>query len=307
MNELSPMSRAVQDLPIASRSWTHGLKRLLREPLLHFVLFALAIFAVHGLLGNARRQSPDSIVVTAPKIEQMATLFARTWHRPPTPEELKGLIDDHVKEEILVRQALELGLDKDDTVVRRRLRQKMEFLNTADADALEATEAELQAYLDANPETFGVDGMLAFQQVFLNRQRHGDRIDQDAASVLEALLSNPAGDPALFGDPTLLPPELPLSGKASIGQTFGGDFADGLDKAPLGQWTGPVASGFGLHLVRVTERVPGRTPALDEARDAVVREWTNARRKELEDQRMAELLKGYTVTVESPAGTEASQ
>jgi hypothetical protein len=283
------------------------LKPLLKEPLLHFLLIALAIFAVHGLFGDDADEKTDNIVVTAPKIEQMATLFARTWHRSPTPEELKGLIDDHVKEEILVRQALELGLDKDDTVVRRRLRQKMEFLSAADAEELEATEAELQAYLTANPDLFRVDGMLAFQQVFLNPQRRGDTIDQDTASVLEALLADPAADPSQLGDPTLLPPGLPLSGKASIGQTFGGDFADELNKAPLGQWTGPITSTFGLHLVRVTERVPGKTPRLDEVRDAVAREWTNARRKELEDRRLAELLKGYQVTIESPDGTEASQ
>lgn len=289
--------------------WTHRLmlKPLLKEPLLHFLLIALAIFAVHGLVGADAEKKTDSIVVTAPKIEQMASLFAKTWQRPPTADELKGLIDDHVKEEILVRQALEIGLDKDDTVVRRRLRQKMEFLNNADAEALEATEVELQAYLAANPGAFRVDGMLAFQQVFLNPQRRGEAIDQNAASVLEALLADPAADPSPLGDPTLLPPGLPLSGAASIGQTFGFDFAEALGKAPVGHWTGPVTSTFGLHLVRVTERVQGRTPTLDEVREAVAREWTNARRKELEDKHLAELLKGYKVTIESPDGMEASQ
>src|SRR5690606_13784774 len=101
------------------------LKRLFKEPLVHFLLLALVIFAAYGLFNGAGAQQPAGIVVTTPKVEQMAALFAKTWQRPPTPDELKGLIDDYVKEEILVRQALELGLDKDDTVVRRRLRQKM--------------------------------------------------------------------------------------------------------------------------------------------------------------------------------------
>jgi hypothetical protein len=309
MSPFSQMNLGVRERPTASRPWAHGpmLKPLLKEPLLHFLLIAVAIFAVHGLLGDDAEERTDSIVVTAPKIEQMATLFAKTWQRPPTADELKGLIDDHVKEEIFVRQAIELGLDKDDTVVRRRLRQKMEFLNDADAEAEDATEVELQAYLAANPDAFRVDGMLAFQQVFLNPQRRGDAIDQNAASVLEALLADPAADPSPLGDPTLLPPGLPLSGAASIGQTFGFDFAEALGKAPVGHWTGPVTSTFGLHLVRVTERVQGRTPALDEVREAVAREWTNARRKELEYEHLAELLKGYQVTIESPDGTEASQ
>lgn len=280
------------------------LNRVLREPLVHFLLLALLIFAGYGLLGAGAEDKPDSIVVTAAKIEQMATVFTKTWQRSPTAEELKGLIDDYVKEEILVRQALELGLDRDDTVVRRRLRQKMEFLNAAAAEALTATDAELDAYLKANAATFETDSMLAFQQVFLNPQRRGDRIAQDAASVLAALLTNPATDRALLGDPTLLPPDLPRSSKTSIGQTFGAEFVAELDTAPLGQWTGPLASSFGLHLIRVSERVPGRVSALDAVRDAVVREWTNAKRKELEDQQFAELLKRYVVSIEGPAGAE---
>lgn len=280
------------------------LKRLLKEPLLHFLLLALLIFAGYGLIGVDADDKPDSIVVTTPKIEQMATMFTKTWQRPPTADELKGLIDDHVKEEILVRQALELGLDRDDTVVRRRLRQKMEFLNAADAEALTATDTELDAYLKANPDAFRIDPMLAFQQIFLNPQRHGEAIEQNAAAILGVLLRQPATDPASLGDASLLPPELPLTNKTSIGQTFGADFAEKLDKVPVGQWTGPVDSGFGLHLIRVLERVPGRVPALDEVRDAVAREWANAKRSELEDQRFAELLQRYVVSIESPAGVE---
>lgn len=279
-------------------------KRVLREPLVHFLALALLIFAGYGLLGADADDKPDTIVITASKIEQMAALFTKTWQRQPTAEELKGLIDDQVKEEILVRQALELGLDRDDTVVRRRLRQKMEFLNAADAETLTATDAELDAYLKANAATFEIDPMLSFQQVFLNPQRRGDTIAQDAASLLETLLTDPATDHALLGDPTLLPADLPLSSKSSIGQTFGAEFVEELDKAPLGQWTGPVAGGFGLHLIRVSERLPGRVPALDAVRDDVVREWTNAKRRELEHQRFAELLKRYVVSIESPAGAE---
>lgn len=283
------------------------LKSLLKEPLLHFLLLALAIFAVHGPVGAGADEKTDNIVVTAPKIEQMATLFSKTWQRLPTPEELKGLIDDHVKEEILVRRALALGLDRDDTVVRRRLRQKMEFLNAAEAEAHVPTDAELQAYLDTNPDAFRIDGALAFQQVFINPQRRGEVAGQDAASILEALLADPEIDRSGLGDPTLLPPDLPLSTATEIGQTFGADFAEALSKAPPGQWTGPVLSTFGQHLVRVTERVQGRTPPLDQVREAVAREWTNTRRQELEDARLAELLKGYSVIIESPAGQEAGQ
>ncbi|RUM95388.1 peptidyl-prolyl cis-trans isomerase [Pseudaminobacter arsenicus] len=274
----------------------------MREPLIHFLLFALLIFAGYGFFGADANNKPDRIVVTAPKIEQMAAVFTKTWQRPPTAEELKGMIDDHVKEEILVRQALELGLDRDDTVVRRRLRQKMEFLNDADAEALTATDAELDTFLKANPAVFEIDPMLAFQQVVLNPQRHGEAIERNAAAILEVLLNQPAADLASIGDASLLPAELPLTSKTSIGKTFGADFAEELDKIPAGQWMGPVNSDFGLHLIRVTERVPGRVPMLGEVRDAVAREWTNAKRAELENQRFAELFKRYVVSIESPAG-----
>lgn len=281
------------------------LKRLFKEPLVHFLLLALAIFAVYGLFNGAGAQQPGGIVVTAPKVEQMAALFAKTWQRPPTPDELKGLIDDYVKEEILVRQALELGLDKDDTVVRRRLRQKMEFL--ADAQTPAPTEADLQAYLDAAPDGFRIDGTLAFQQVFLNAQRRGEAVNRDAASMLEMLSADPDADYAALGDATQLPAELPLSSEASIGQTFGAGFADALAKAPVGTWTGPVVSSFGVHLVRVTGREPGRVPTLAEVRGEVVREWTNARRREFDDQRFAALLKNYTVTIAPLSAGSATQ
>ncbi|WP_259667823.1 peptidylprolyl isomerase [Rhizobium lentis] len=280
-------------------------KRVLKEPLVHFLLLALLIFAGYGLLGADAEDAPDSIVITVPKIEQIATVFTKTWQRPPTAEELKGLIDDQVKEEILVRQALELKLDKDDTVIRRRLRQKIEFLNAADAEALTATDAELDAFLKANPAVFEIDPMLSFQQIVLDGQRHGEAIEQNAAAILEVLLSQPAADPASLGDASLLPPELPLTSKTSIGKTFGADFAEELDKIPVGRWAGPVKSAFGRHLIRVTERVPGHVPALNEIRDAVAREWTNAKRKELEDQRFAVLLKRYVVRIESPTGAGA--
>lgn len=279
------------------------LKRLLKQPLVHFIALALVIFAVYGLLNLGGTQAPDGIIVTAPKIEQIGAVFAKTWQRPPTAEELKGLIDDYVKEEIYVREALALGLDKDDTVIRRRLRQKMEFLSDAAVDALAPTDAELDAYLKAHAGAFEIDPMLAFQQVFLNPDRHGGKIDPDAASVMEVLLARSATDPASLGDASLLPPELPLTRKTSIVQTFGADFAEALDKATPGQWTGPIRSGFGVHLIRVLERKAGRVPALDEVRDAVAREWANAKRKELESRRLEELLMRYEVTIETPAAS----
>jgi PPIC-type PPIASE domain len=282
-------------------------KRLLQEPLIHFTIFALLIFGAYALISPQRENAPDQILLTVAKIDQIASLFAKTWQREPTVGELKGLVDDYVKEEIYYREAKELGLDTDDMVIRRRLRQKIEFLHDAAVDTLTPTDAELGAYLKAHLAEFGIEPMLAFQQVFLNPERHGDRIDKDAAAILETLRINPATDPATQGDASLLPAELPLTGKTSIGQTFGAEFTSALEMATPGQWTGPIRSEFGLHIVRVAERRAGRTPALGEVRDAVLREWSSDKRKELEDSRFNELLKRYEVTIESPSGARAAQ
>jgi hypothetical protein len=274
--------------------------RLLREPLVHFLAFALIVFgAYHVLAPSGDGGKTGRIVVTSGRIEQIAARFAQVWQRPPTPQELKGLVDEHVKEEIYVREALALGLDKDDTVIRRRLRQKMELLSDAGADALSPTDAELEAYLKSRPETFAVDPAISFQQVFLNPQRQGGAIDQTAATILENLQARPEIDASTLGDPSLLPAEMPLTSLKSIGHVFGSEFADAIGKVKAGAWTGPFASGFGLHIVRVSERQEGRVPALSDVRDAVMREWGNEKRKELENDQLSALLKRYEVTVET--------
>lgn len=275
------------------------LRRLLREPLVHFAALAILIFAAYAVLASPAQQTPaGSIVVSSGKIEQMAAIFARTFQRPPSPEELKGLIDDFVTEEIYVREALALGLDINDTVIRRRLRQKMEFMTSADVDALTPTDADLQTYLDAHPDAFSEAPQVGFQQVYLNPDRHRETMDQDAAALLEALRADPEADTSVLGDASLLPYELPLTSVGSIDRIFGPEISASLAQAEPGFWTGPVASPYGLHLIRVTARSPGRLPALAEIRDAVLREWSNAKRQDLEAARLAELLGRYDVRID---------
>lgn len=275
---------------------------------MHFAALALLIFAAYAVLAPPAQQAPvGSIVVSSGKIDQMAAIFARTWQRPPGPDELKGLIDDYVKEEIYVREALALGLDKDDVVIRRRLRQKMEFMTDADVDALAPSDTELQTYLDAHPDVFAERPQFAFQQVFLNPDKHRGTEESDASALLAVMRSNPGADPATAGDASLLPPEQPLTDIATIGSLFGPDVADAMTQAEPGVWTGPVASPFGLHLIRVTARQSGRVPPLAEIRDAVQREWANARRQEIEAQRLADLISRYTITIEAAPKDSVTQ
>jgi parvulin-like peptidyl-prolyl isomerase len=281
------------------------LRILLREPLVHFLGLALLIFVAYGALNRDLPTSPSRVVVTQSTVEQMTTLFARTWQRPPSHTELKGLIDDYVKEEIYYREALALGLDTNDTVIRRRLRQKMEFLSDAEVDAVNPTDAELEHYLQAHPSKFAIDSKISIRQIFLSSEKRGDKAGEEATSILTALRSDSSLDSTSLGDPTLLPSELTAASQSGIGSTFGAEFAEAVAQATPGTWFGPVRSSFGVHLVRVTEVKVGRAPALAEVREAVAREWTFEKRKALADQRFAKLLKHYQVTVESPPPSSA--
>jgi hypothetical protein len=275
------------------------LRRLASEPLAQFLALALIIFAAYVVLNPVEREKAHRIVVTEAKLEQLAALHARMWLRPPTATELRALIDDFVKEEIYYREAMALGLDKDDSVVRRRLRNRMEFLIQAEAEGLVPTDAELQAYLQAKPDKFEIEPAYAFQHVFLSQEARGDTLTADAVEMLATLKGSVEVDPGTLGDRTLLPFELPMTGKAAIGRAFGPDFATGLDMLTPGEWAGPVRSAFGLHIVRISEKQPGRSPALDEVRDAVTRDWTNDRRMETEATRFRALRSNYEVRIES--------
>jgi hypothetical protein len=279
--------------------------RMLKEPLVHFLVLALAIFALYGALNRTDEPRNDEIIVTGAKIEQLAGLFAKTWQRPPSPSEVKGLIDDHVKEEVLYREALALGLDKDDTMIRRRLRLKMEFLSQAQAETTTPSEVELEAFLKANSERFQVEPTLAFRQVFVSPERRGEATEQDVASMLAVLRAKPDTDPTTLGDPTTLPPELPPTRKAAISQIFGEAFAEALAQAPLGTWAGPVKSSFGLHVVLVGESQPGRPATLVEVHNSVVLEWTNERRQQAEEFQLTERLKRYRVRIETQVDNPA--
>lgn len=274
-------------------------RSILKEPLTHFLALALAIFVIYGLLNPSEGKRPDRILISKAKIEQLAAVYTSTWQRPPTVTELKGLVDDYLKEEIYYREALALGLDKDDTIIRRRLRNKMEYLNQAAAESVLPAEAELEAFLKANPKKFEIEPAIAFRHVFFSPEKRGSNVGEDAAALLTRLLSNAEVSLDPLGDATLLPDKLPLTGKAAIGKMFGPEFADAIDQILPGKWAGPLASAYGLHIVLVSERQPSRHPPIGEVRDAVAREWANEKRHAIDEARFSKLLKQYEVIIES--------
>ena len=281
------------------------LARLVREPLVHFILIGAAVFALYALAGGGE-EPRGRIVVTEGRVAQLAQIFTKTWQRPPTPEELRGLIDAYVKEEIYYREAVKLGLDRDDTLIRRRMQQKMEFLTEPGDELLKPGDAELEAFLKANREEFRVEPRIAFEQVFISPEKNSEdgAAPERAAKLLEALRSDP-GDASEFGDPTLLPADVPLSSLKMIARDFGDGFAKAILLLPKDEWSGPVPSPFGLHLVRITERLEGRDPPLDEIRDAVEQRWRTLKREEFQDAAYEALRAKYDVVL--PARDAAKQ
>jgi len=282
--------------------------RLIREPLLHFLVLGAGLFALYAGVNNGAPERDDRIVVDEEQVMRLAEQFQRTWMRPPTRPELEGLAKDFVKEEILYREALDLGLDRDDLVIRRRMRQKMEFLNADLVEMQSPADADLQAYLEAHPDRFRTAATTSFEQIYLNPERPGADAEQRAAELLERLNANEATTIEIdtIGDPTLLPGKLDAASSREISATFGGQLAEAAGDAPQDIWSGPYASGFGLHLVRVTDRTPARLPVLAEIRAAVERDWSAERRRNANERFYDTLRKRYSVEIRLPQAAETA-
>ncbi len=283
-------------------------RRWLQEPLVHFLLLGIALFALFQWLGGDTGPMSNRITVTQAQVDQLAKAFGKTWQRPPTEVELKGLVDELVREEIAYREAVAMGLDRDDTIIRRRMRQKLEFLVEDAAGATPATDAQLLAYLEAHPDAFRVEPQASFRQVFIDTSRAGDA-GARARELLQRLTAmGPQADLAGLGDSIMLEAELPLARESDIAGLFGREFAARVVTLEPGSWQGPIESGYGLHLVLLRQRVEGRMPTLAEVRPVVEREWLGQRRREQLAAMYEELLQKYSVTFEGaagPAGGEA--
>jgi parvulin-like peptidyl-prolyl isomerase len=279
---------------------------LLSEPLPHFLVLGAVLFVLFGMVGKKDVEASTTLVVSASRVATLADQFARTWRRPPTEQELQGLVEDYIRDEIFYREGRAAGLDREDVVIRRRVRQKMEFLaeNIAAADP---TDEQLADYLKSNPEMFRTEDRLTFHHVFLSATRRGSALEDNAKQLAEILAHTSAPvDAAAMGDPFLLGEELREMSQSDLARTFGEEFAKGLSTVEPGRWEGPIPSSFGVHFVFVDERVKGSLPPLDTVRQAVQREWMNARRIEAEHSFYRTLRDRYEIIVERPPKAEAS-
>lgn len=268
-------------------------KPIWRQPLVHFLLVACAVFLFDALRGGEAPRKGEVIVISPAQIERLRANWAQSWDRPPDDLELEKLIDDHVAEEIYNREARALQLDQDDAVIRRYLRQKMELLTTGSLIVPEPSESEILAYFADNIDKYAGAPQLDFQQVYL-----GQDASAKVETVLAALRSGymPEGLPEQHG----LPSEMTSANQVRISRVFGVTFYDALAGLEPGSWQGPVRSALGVHLVKITLQEPGAKPAFSEVKDRVAADWQLSKRGELEAAAFERLKAKYDVRVEFP-------
>ena len=269
-------------------------RQFYREPLLHFLILGAAIFGLSELRGPAFDANSNRIVVTVAQVERMANLWMQSWKRAPSDEELQALVRDYVKEEIYYREALKLGLDIDDTIIRRRLRQKMEFLATAGTESEEPDDATLEEFMRENASRYEIGSKYDFEQVYF---RKNNSVVLEAA---RAKLRGGHGRPTEFGDAISLPLVMSGANSAEVSRVFGTAFYDALAGIPVGDWQGPVESGFGMHLVRVTAVTPARMPPLEEARRSVENDWRAEQSEAAERAAFEQIRSGYEIEIDLP-------
>ena len=276
------------------------MRQLLSEPILHFLLLGILLFA-----GYRWRAPGDStgrvIVITQGVVDDLVIQHVAARGREPSATELNRLIESYVHDEIFYREGVKLGLDRDDLVVKRRVRQKIELIEE-DASTRTPTDADLSAYLAANPARFAQPAVLTFEQVFLGSSTNGPDIVRAVAITYEALRNGT--DPKRLGTPTLLPNSLIETPSDLVARDFGANFAAALETIPIGEWSGPIDSSFGAHYVRVSDRTPAVAPPLGAVRDQVVREWENDRRLRARADAYGRMRREYEVSIEAalPAG-----
>jgi hypothetical protein len=275
------------------------LRRILREPLVHFLVLGMGLLVLYGVFRPREEVRDDQIVVSTAQIERLAALWQRQWRRPPTQQEMTGLIESHIREEVLYREAQAIGLDRDDTVIRRRLAQKIEFLAQDLALQGSPPEAELRIYFEENSDKFGIPGRLSFTHVYVNRDRHGADAEGDARQILASLREG--ADPGQEGDRFMLQSHYALRSRDEVARELGTAFATSVFELPVADWQGPVESGYGIHLVRVEEREEGFLPEFEAVRDQVETEYTSVKRRETNEAFYAKLREGYEIVIEQPA------
>lgn len=275
------------------------LLKIAREPLVQFLAVALILFAANRLLhGSAQRMADDQIEISEGRVQQIADSYRLLSGRLPSSAELHALVNDFIDEEIGYREAVAMGLDADDTIVRRRMRQKLEFL-AEDAEASEQpSEQQLLAHLQSHAAVYGLPELVSLRQILASADARGAKATADAVAFLDELRSGV--DAAKLGDASMLPPTLPPTTQQGIAILFGEEFAAHVFKHSGDGWFGPIDSPFGAHLIQIVSRQPATRPTLDEVRDKVRSDWIEAQRRAKRAEFQASLRGRYQISVDWP-------
>lgn len=275
------------------------LHRVAREPLIHFLVIGLLLFVLFALVNDDRRAAANRIEITDADIEQLVAIFGKQWQRPPNPQELQSLIDSRIREEVLYREGLALGLDQDDTIVRRRLAQKVEFLMADASGVVEPDDPTLQAWYEQNAERYREPPRLSFSHVYINADRRGEQAQEDAVALLARLreASPRVTQAPEEGDAFMLPRVYVDKRTDEIARDFGRTFSEQISELEPKQWHGPVVSGYGLHLVYIGSREEASLPPLEQVRARVANDWLVEQRRAADEQIYQRLRSRYEISV----------
>jgi peptidyl-prolyl cis-trans isomerase C len=275
------------------------LRKILNEPLFQFLLAGAALFALSSFVGDRPGSDDKRIVVSPERIEQLKAVWQKQWQRPPSEQELKGLIDQYAREEVLYREGLAMGLDRDDTVIRRRVAQKVEFLVQDLAAAQSPADGALKKYFRNHPEQFRTPAQVSFTQVYFNSDRRGPRAEADARELLQRINSGGSDVAATSGDRFLLNDRYTEVTQEQVARDFGREFAQAVFVLPTGGWRGPLRSGYGVHLVRVTDRMEASLPAFEQVRDRVRAAYLDELRRRQNEAIIRKMTERYQIVVKS--------
>ena len=276
-------------------------KTLLREPIVLFILIGSVIYLLQALAFNTNPSGSKQIIVSSVQLKQLENGFSNTWMRPPTEIELEGLIANYIRNEVFYREALAMGLEENDQVIRNRLRQKLELLMDNMASVNVPSQQMLEAYLQESADDFKGDYRVSFIQVFVNPEEHSD--PQNVALNLLKQLQEGAR-PEDLGDATLMGYSFPDYSQTDVGRRFGSDFSRQVIQVESDEWSGPLYSGMGLHLIRIDHFENGTLPELSEIQNSVEREWMAKKKSEFKAATYEKLLEGYDVLIQQKGDRE---
>ena len=291
--------RANERKPSMIRRARNMVARCAREPLVQFLAIGLVLFTANQLIhGNAVRSSGELITISQGRVQQIADSYRLLAGRLPSRAELQALVNDFADEEVAYREAIAIGLDADDTIVRRRMRQKLEFL-AEDAEASEEpTDGELTAWLAQHAAEYRLPERISFRQVMASSDSRRDRAPADAAALLDKLRAG--ADPTKVGDASMLPSALPPTTQRGVAMLFGEEFAAAVFAHAGEDWFGPIISPLGSHAVIVLSREPAHDPLLADIRDKLRSDWIESRRRQTREEFQAHLRQRYHIVVEWP-------